>query len=155
MNCKPASHGLKSLNLIPPFSSYINATTSPLLLLPAEIRNKIFAFATSHGTIKLDYEPYAGIERRQPEPLLFACRQTYSEVAPLPYKLNAFLIGSDYLMDLDEFLRHRTPEQVALMREVMWKMKHRKVDHVATAAKWIERLHKIRKLCGGKPESAS
>jgi hypothetical protein len=58
-------------------------------------------------------------------------------------------------MDLDEFLRHRTPEQVALMGEVMWKRKHRKEDHVATAAKWIERLHKIYKLCGGPPEIAS
>jgi hypothetical protein len=58
-------------------------------------------------------------------------------------------------MDLDEFLRCRTPEQIALMGEVVWKMKRRKEVRVATAATWIERLHKIHKLCGGKPEIAS
>jgi hypothetical protein len=58
-------------------------------------------------------------------------------------------------MELDEFLRRRTPKQVALMGEVMWKMKHRKVDHVATAATWIERFHKMYKFCGGPPQFAN
>ncbi|KAI4948613.1 hypothetical protein J4E86_007961 [Alternaria arbusti] len=107
-----------------------NATTSPLLRLPAEIRNEIFALAMSHGTISLDSSP--STKDRQilqdrhnippsSAPLLFVCRQIHAEVALLPYRLNKFIVSGKYLSAMREFLKRRTPEQLELMRDVRWR----------------------------------
>ena len=104
-------------------STYYNATTSPLLLLPAEIRNIIFEYAMYHETINL-YQRYnmrtriAASEPRHSEPLLFVCRQIYREVAILPYKLNNFFVSFDCYADLGGFLEQRTPDQLDVPAQV-------------------------------------
>ena len=108
-----------------------NATTSPLLRLPAEIRNEIFSYAMSNSTITIAHTvathnqsiPSKGFYNPRPYPaasLLFVCRQIYSEIAILPYALNKFVVLTTRLRDLQVFLDRRTQEQVELMRDVSW-----------------------------------
>ncbi|KAI4701716.1 hypothetical protein J4E81_003456 [Alternaria sp. BMP 2799] len=73
-----------------------NATASPLLRLPAELRNTIFAYALDHDTIVLEH-PVPRIRitdsrHKDAINLLYVCRQIYIETALLPYKLNRFVI---------------------------------------------------------------
>ncbi|KAI4644825.1 uncharacterized protein J4E79_010960 [Alternaria viburni] len=129
--------------------TYVNATTSPLLLLPAELRNMIFEYAMYHETINLHqkYNRWTRISASEPrhsEPLLFVCRQIHLEVAILPYKLNVFSITFDRYADLGDFLKQRTPDQVDLMVKVVCKLtNHGHQVHVASAAKWMAFLKKM------------
>ncbi|KAI4920416.1 hypothetical protein J4E85_009183 [Alternaria conjuncta] len=89
--------------------TYLNATTSLLLMLPAEIQIEIFDFAISPSTIMLyqEYNHHTDIAKpkhRHAIPLLFVCRQIHSEVAILPYKVNVFLLIVDCYLDLADFL---------------------------------------------------
>ena len=130
------------------FSTCLNATTSPLLLLPAEIRNMIFEYAVCHGVINLNKRIH-GVKRTvalvtcQTEPLLLVCRQIYSEVAILPYKLNIFSFKLFDFPYFSNFLEQRTQEQLDLMTEVrcpgtsFWAG-----VHVASAAIWRECFQK-------------
>ncbi|KAI4706351.1 hypothetical protein J4E89_009085 [Alternaria sp. Ai002NY15] len=131
--------------------TYLNATTSSLLLLPAEIRNLIFEYAMYHETINL-HQKYnmqtgiAGSEPRHSEPLLFVSRQITSEVALLPYKLNVFFVAVFRYADLIDFLQQRSPDQLDLMVKVMCKHSHYGHQvHVASAAKWMACLEKMLK----------
>ncbi|KAI4946679.1 hypothetical protein J4E91_006850 [Alternaria rosae] len=120
-----------------------NATISPLLPLPAEIRNVIFAYAMYNGSItSLAFSK--GSRTTGPsyaKPLLFVCRQIHWEAAILPYELGTFMITGRFYADLRAFLQRRTPEQIAVMREV-------KFDHTSTGAyeegysatEWMELL---------------
>ena len=124
-------------------STYLNATTSPLLLLPAEIRNMIFEYAMYHETINihLKYNMQTDIvtsEPRHSEPLLFVCRQIHLEVAILPYKLNVFFINSYGYIGLFDFLQQRAPDQLDLMVKVMCQLGYGRQVHVASAAEWIK-----------------
>ncbi|KAI4641894.1 uncharacterized protein J4E78_010324 [Alternaria triticimaculans] len=129
--------------------TYLNARTSPLLLLPAELRNMIFEYAMYHETINLHqkYNPRTTIAESAPrpaEPLLFVSRQINSEVALLPYKLNVFSITFHRYADLGDFLKQRTPDQLDLMVKVMCKLSnHGQQVHVASAAKWMAFLKKM------------
>ncbi|KAH4110552.1 hypothetical protein HBH64_158210 [Parastagonospora nodorum] len=88
-----------------------NTANSPLLRLPAELRNEIFAYVASQGTCEIPRERSPGGYRSRPIPapdrklygrpfrlgllpdwfgLLHACKQTYNEAAPLPTQLNTF-----------------------------------------------------------------
>ncbi|KAI4701714.1 hypothetical protein J4E81_003454 [Alternaria sp. BMP 2799] len=133
--------------------TYVNATTSPLLVLPAELRNMIFEYAMYHETINLHlkYNGRTGLAMRTPEPrhsepLLFVSRQITSEVALLPYKLNVFSINFHRYADLGDFLNQRTPDQLDLMVKVMCKLtNHGHQVHVASAAKWMAFLKEMLK----------
>jgi len=126
-------------------STYYNATTSTLLLLPAEIRNIIFEYAVCHGVINLNERMRTvALASCQTEPLLFVCRQIYSEVAILPYKLNIFSFKLFDFPYLSNFLEQRTQEQLDLMIEVRCPriFPSYAEGHVASAAIWIECFQK-------------
>ncbi|KAI4701713.1 hypothetical protein J4E81_003453 [Alternaria sp. BMP 2799] len=132
-----------------------NATTSPLLLLPAELRNMIYVLAMSHGDIIMDfndavYGTKAADRNRWPdhqaepqaEPLLFVCRQIYAEVALLPYKLNRFKISGNLCYDLYFMLDRRTEKQIALMEEVWWMYADDGEEWCRTGLEWLRFLCK-------------
>jgi len=115
---------------------------SPLLRLPPELRNIIFAYALDHGTVS----PHLGttsLERRlRKDPirkrfgLLFTCRQIYAETALLPYKLNTFSVrGLLPLVALENFLCRRTQAQMQVMDKVQ--MYH---EEVRAATVWMEKI---------------
>jgi hypothetical protein len=102
---------------------------SPLLQLPAELRNQIYALALSHPMITIcrylspiSFRFCTTIQRirRYPLNLLYVCRQIYSETAVLPYKLNSFDIYNEFNCKvLVEFLKERTTAQVEVMQRVL------------------------------------
>ncbi|CAN9136076.1 unnamed protein product [Alternaria alternata] len=104
-------------------------TQSPLLRLPAELRNQIFALVLRHSQIDLFVSPTAkGTNMRASHPtrtncigLLHACRQTHVETALLLYELNVFTIRASHCMHLVAFLARRTATQIDVMAEVQWK----------------------------------
>ena len=121
---------INSLDLTSRNRSLRNTISSPLLRLPAEFRNAIFALALRHGTISLVLSPSTrdrGILQDphnippSPAPLLFVCRQIHAEVALLPYRLNKFIVSGMYLSAMREFLKRRTREQLELMLDVRWR----------------------------------
>lgn len=72
-----------------------NQRDSPLLRLPAEIRNIIFAYALGghvFDTLRIIAHHYgtAVAKEQKLSPLLAVCRQIYSETALLLYSLNTF-----------------------------------------------------------------
>jgi hypothetical protein len=81
--------------LLTEYSTARNALASPLLLLPAELRNKIYAYVIQNGTYYLDYCKWMRVSstvspRRGWLGLLYTCRQVNAEAALLPYTLNIF-----------------------------------------------------------------
>ncbi|KAI4604739.1 hypothetical protein J4E83_010980 [Alternaria metachromatica] len=122
---------------------------SPLLSLPAELRNQIFALALTQPTIEIFWsEPHLKFKIhedcrpdyvRQPLNLLFVCRQTHAETATLPYKLNTFAVDFVYQRDPPKnFLYQRTVEQ----REVMGSVSERnpktgKAGKPMSATRWM------------------
>ncbi|KAI4701715.1 hypothetical protein J4E81_003455 [Alternaria sp. BMP 2799] len=122
---------------------------SPLLRLPAELRNQIFALALIQPTIEIFWsEPHLKFRFhedcrpdyvRQPLNLLFVCRQTHAETATLPYKLNIFAVDFVYQRDPPKnFLYQRTVEQ----REVMGSVSERnpntgKAGKPMSATRWM------------------
>ncbi|KAI4604738.1 hypothetical protein J4E83_010979 [Alternaria metachromatica] len=107
-----------------------NATASPLLRLPAEIRNMIFAYALSHGDTKLHIIPSiqdgpggtgCWKHRSWPDPvnvsLLYVCRQIHLETALLPYELNIFVVYGHYNA-VKDFFERRTTAQIGAMARV-------------------------------------
>lgn len=97
-------------------SSQLNATNSPLLRLPAEIRIAIYEYVLGGGTFKFDGRlkfgnPQASFEDNKID-LLYVCRQINAEAALLPYALNEFIFAYDSEDALPIFLRNRSPEQL-------------------------------------------
>jgi hypothetical protein len=112
-------------------SSSTHTTQSPLLRLPAELRNQIFDLVLRHPRIDLFVSPTAKgttTTMRASHPtradcigLLRACRQTHAETALLLYKSNVFTIRASHCMHLVAFLARRTTAQIEVMAEVQWK----------------------------------
>ncbi|KAF1997465.1 hypothetical protein P154DRAFT_537143 [Amniculicola lignicola CBS 123094] len=81
-----------------------NATQSPLLRLPAELRSKIFDYALYHGDLTTETIRDAGRRHAVLKPkianclsLLTTCRQTYDETALKFFQLNTFVFdGIDH-----------------------------------------------------------
>ncbi|KAI4641893.1 uncharacterized protein J4E78_010323 [Alternaria triticimaculans] len=133
-----------------------NATASPLLRLPAEIRNIIFAYALSHGDIELKVIPRiingpgrkgCWKHRNWANPFnispLYACRQIYFETALLPYELNVFVVfGNDSAFQ--DFFAHRTLAQIGALAKVRRQPDTRLGARPAT--EWLERL----KVCSAR-----
>ncbi|KAI4647677.1 hypothetical protein J4E93_004087 [Alternaria ventricosa] len=98
-----------------------NAAASPLLRLPPELRNSIFAYALYHEIFILgppDSCAYVVKSRdKNLLSLLYVCRQIYSETAFLPYKLNSFEICRSRPVSLVAFLKRRTATQIELMQD--------------------------------------
>jgi len=115
------------------YSTEINATQSPLLRLPAEIRNQIYSYIFSDSIYELDHEEWQYCDFikfwvLRPPPysnslsivkLPFACRQLHHETSLLPYRLATFDFGKmRYSNDgynyhvMKVFLEARTKAQV-------------------------------------------
>ncbi|KAF1997467.1 hypothetical protein P154DRAFT_280843 [Amniculicola lignicola CBS 123094] len=83
---------------------------SPLLRLPAEIRNAIFKYALTRNSpfrvgkatdLRLESRFLGGSvsnKKRDCLSLLSVCRQTYAETALLPFRANSFSFGSSHLL---------------------------------------------------------
>lgn len=117
-----------------------NATESPLLRLPAEIRNKIWQFTLGYHRIMIYYQfaNIYGIGRRaiqlahsvyagdpttegsivQPGfALPIVCRQTYVEAFAMVYSLNTF--NFSHRSTLDHFIRNRALGQRRLVASIV------------------------------------
>jgi hypothetical protein len=114
-----------------------NATSSPLLRLPPEIRNMIYTLILDVNTVMV---AHAGLVRSRLETsltFLRVCRQMHAEAALLPYALNTFVFWGTTL-SLKTFLDGRNKEQIAAMGKVQWGS-----DGPATALEWIKVLRKL------------
>lgn len=99
-----------------------NQNQSPILRLPAEIRNKVYKYvlggriyrfkdAIDRGRAVLDTKG-----ERHILGLLLVCHQTYSEASLLPYSLNKFSFR-EFDISFSPFLDHRTlPQFQAITR---------------------------------------
>jgi len=95
-----------------------NQSESPLLQLPAELRNIIYTYVLQDDLWVVAYRLTKTESRGYPIALLFVCRQIHAETALLPYALNTFLIG-DISLGEDAalgFLGRRTPAQLQSMQ---------------------------------------
>ena len=119
---------------------------SPLLRLPAEIRNMIWTFALDCGQ---DIELLRHSELRFPHTLqnymslLFVCRQIHAETALLPYELKTFSMLSPGRSYLVKFLERRTIVQREVMASVKWSW-YGFAPEMHSAVEWL-RMSRVRK----------
>ncbi|KAI4948626.1 hypothetical protein J4E86_007974 [Alternaria arbusti] len=100
----------------------LNSVDSPLLRLPAEIRNMIFTYVFSGEEYLLRRHDYSTLICGEAVTdinmsLLLVSRQAYSETALLPYKLGTicFRFNPSYISwqaDIEIFLEERSAEQI-------------------------------------------
>ena len=132
-------------------STTLNATKSPLLRLPAELRNIIFACVYIGTQCSLDDEGFLSLWNiRNPCGLFLVCRQTYAEASLLPYKLGMFNFCTGWQCKLDGlwllqgFLEKRTPRQIdamASLKFTQWSVTLNGYWHqTRTAAYWVAKL---------------
>ncbi|KAH7069369.1 hypothetical protein FB567DRAFT_598974 [Paraphoma chrysanthemicola] len=115
-----------------------NATRSPLLRLPGELRNKIYEYAIGSYYYHLDEVTHSKTEKsrwvktvgrayyspkdKMPQPTAFhlpeVCRQIYSETATLAYNLNTFILEFDIGGNKD-LIKNLLPAQKNAIRSVM------------------------------------
>ncbi|KAI8939904.1 hypothetical protein NX059_003634 [Plenodomus lindquistii] len=79
-----------------------NASESPLLRLPAELRNAIYGYMFGDAYFIVGFQNHTTTivyRNKQYLALLYVCRQTYTETALLPFKLNTWVFHTN--------LRHR------------------------------------------------
>ena len=84
-----------------------NQEESPLLRLPAEIRNRIYEYALGLGrTFRMDIRRNAnlvGVDKKSKEKnclsLLRACRQIYAEAVLIPFRVNTFVFHGQHIFD--------------------------------------------------------
>jgi hypothetical protein len=101
-----------------------NQRESPLLRLPAELRNAIYKCAYSGAVFRIpsEKEPsylrhchHLGLCLRHfPGALLLICHQLHAEAECLLYQYSRFSFGSSP-MTAAKFVSKRTPEQLSLM----------------------------------------
>lgn len=78
-----------------------NQQQSPLLRLPAELRNKIFAYTLGGKTFKIipgyyDIPTMNATNSKYALALLQVCRQIYAETTLLPFSINTFSASSPH-----------------------------------------------------------
>ncbi|KAF2789250.1 hypothetical protein K505DRAFT_341422 [Melanomma pulvis-pyrius CBS 109.77] len=90
-----------------------NSTNSPLLRLPAELRNKIYRYALGDMRIVIGSTGKSDITIGLPG----TCRQIYAETGTMVYQLNVFdfVLRIDYLRDWAE---HRLRSQLEAVRAI-------------------------------------
>lgn len=162
-------------------STTLNAVDSPLLRLPAELRNIIFAHVYA-GTVYTFDETTKTTARTQPDfmgwvrlldpkrrvGLSLVCRQTHNETILLPYELGTFCFlpllqeGLDGLRMLERFLERRSTAQIDAMCNVRftgWSRVLRTHWHQQrTATYWVATLEALSVLTaaiGPEDESIS
>jgi len=146
------------------FSSIANAANSPLLRLPAELRNEIFAYVYTDAVYHpglTDYggEPRANLRgsesylKRCEVHLSLVCRQMHAETALLPYELGSFNFRSqewqshEAVARMRIFLERRSPRQLhAIGKVTLWRAEynhHRFWIQTRTAAYWLAKLDEM------------
>jgi len=117
------------LNML--YSHKSNAIKSPLLRLPAELRNMIFGwvfydvlyilseyYRSHERVVYMHVDDCPGSYTPHDLGLLLVCRQIYAETALLPYSLGSFYVWAEFLgideqvYALHRFLKARTQEQI-------------------------------------------
>lgn len=94
-----------------------SSTNSPLLRLPAEIREKIYHYALGDMRIPIGSTGKSKTTIGLPR----TCRQIYAETGTMVYQLNVFEFGSDYV-NMSNWSDHRPRSQLEAVRAI-------KVDH--------------------------
>jgi hypothetical protein len=132
-----------------------NTVNSPLLQLPAEIRNLIFFHVFSGSNYELAYiwSPTGQVLTSNNADLrqLCVCRQLHAETAMLHYKLGTFNIEYPYIVDyefwrlFDRFLKARTEGQISAMacvKLIDWKESDADFyeTNSGTGAYWVAKL---------------
>ena len=139
--CESHDLWVPSLRLTIRYSTELNATQSPLLRLPAEIRNQIYSYIFNDilytlnvykwrhdGTIRFfTYRPPPFYDYLGHVVIPFACRQLHHETSLLPYQLATFDFGKAFVGDpnaipknqaMKVFLNARTKAQVENLGQV-------------------------------------
>ena len=138
--------------LIRRFSSKLNATNSPLLRLPAELRNIVYGYVFEGNRYELGGYLFTGKRPKEGNTLiwrqsqtnaldlLLASRQLHAETALLPYKLGVFQFefeepdfGEDdwYEEILKDFFRARSRKQIAAIATM-----HVSTQHIEEGTMW-------------------
>ena len=144
-------------------SSKSNAVKSPLLRLPAEIRNIIFLYVFDVAGYQLELDNYYGDRRvvlsgsegylswrRYVLRLLLVCRQVHAETALLAYELGRFYFEAldwrshEAVVGMRTFLGRLSPRQLhATGRVTLWRRGwdgHGFWVQTRTAADWLAKL---------------
>jgi hypothetical protein len=125
-----------------PHSTQLNATDSPLLRLPGELRNKIFEYVLGdldlHFTYAYGYQFDVRLETHQRNMLglLFVCRQAHAETALLHYALNTFNFTLTEIFDVKNFLQGMSAAQRKAIQRIYTHWKGNL--HTRTGAFWAE-----------------
>jgi len=148
---------LRETSLTSCCSTVRNATKSPLLRLPAELRNMIYGHVFDNITYNL-YMPYGDYPLCESSfqeagmGLILVSRQVHAETAYLPYELSAFdfLVydanKSQWKADVRKFLAKRSEEQIKAMSCLTLRRYSHEEQAFAmgTGLYWVKRL-KIKK----------
>jgi hypothetical protein len=132
---------------VAPRSTQLNATNSPLLHLPGELRNQIYGYVL--GDLKLKFYLYKASFRKKGNKLelLFTCRQVYAETALLPYTLNTFTFKTSalkYKPHLRHFLKKSLGAQIQAMSRVRIEMMHGLHVIEKTGLQMVQHLEMVR-----------
>ncbi|KAI4706344.1 hypothetical protein J4E89_009078 [Alternaria sp. Ai002NY15] len=131
----------------------LNAANSPLLRLPAELRNMIYGNVFDYITYNL-YMPYGDYPLCESSfqeagmGLILVSRQVHDETAYLPYELSAFdfLVydanKSQWKSDVRKFLAKRSEEQIKAMSCLTLRRYSHEEQAFAmgTGLYWVKRL---------------
>ena len=147
-------------------STTLNAVNSPLLRLPAELRNMIFAYVYTETVYYIDHKPGTTtfylhsisnheFDKRQWEadnvPLV--CRQLHAEMALLPYERGGFdfllasLWGFEGLWALERFLGQLSSKQIDAITDLRfwqsWTALGYYWERTGTAGYWVAKLEEL------------
>lgn len=135
-----------------------NSLNSPLLRLPAEIRNMIWNYAVGGLKIMIrDREAFANMspyERAKDHQYHAAlnpyiqlhkvCKQTHAEVAPLIYTLNTFCCY--YLEPFDKWMKNRSSRQMQLVTSVRVPIQYFRLYSQGFRDNFCERFPNLKRL---------
>lgn len=137
-----------------------NRKWSPLLRLPAELRNRIFEYAFVVRIVRFNF---VSTESRYPADFLayppitagardissllrrtIVCRQIHSETAILPVKLNTFVVDIIELVDMVNAMPKEVQDQIHSLR--IDSRRHRVKDTVIQYISNLAKLPSLRKI---------
>jgi hypothetical protein len=136
-----------------------NAEQSPLLRLPAEIRDMIWKLALggnvirpvrSKSHVRGFFHPFPQVDTNGPHPpayrfsLLQVCRQIYSEAASLPCHLSTFCFYDD--LDLELWQRQAPASKTKLVRSVRYGSWESTLESVLETQRHIQGMEKLQNV---------
>ena len=132
-------------------STQQNATRSPLLRLPPEIRHMVFnhVFQDKHYSIGYGYPMWKRSSLHHDLGLFLVSRQLYRETSLLPYKLGVFHLWYEPILcsDLRNLLRERSKVQIEVMARVRcytgWSTDQEEEGVTRTGMDWAAELRLV------------